>query len=291
MVIRTLKARLPWWAKMTGRVLMTRLPISYGFWHHLGIFQHGCMEDPSYAYAVFTQHFDRAKFARRSNGFVALELGPGDSLCSAIIARAYGATSCYLVDAGKFAQENVQLYKNMAAFLSQKGLSAPNLNRLLTLEEVLATCHATYATAGIASLKQIPTASVDFIWSHAVLQSIRQAEFAEAIHELRRILRDDGSSSHQVSMQDPFVGALNHLRFSESAWESNLMARSEAYRNRLRYSEMLSVFQSAGFNVDIVKVNRWEQLPTPKQKLARQFQVMSDEELKISSFGAVLTPM
>src|SRR5262249_34795978 len=161
-------------------------------------------------YAVFTHHFDRVKFARRSNGFVALELGPGDSLFSAVVARAHGASSCHLVDSGPFAQEDVQLYKNMAAFLSQKGLAAPDLNHLLTLKEVLTTCHATYATGGIASLKKIPTASVDFIWSHAVLQSIRRAEFAEAIHELRRILRDDGTSSHQISLIDPFgSGALN----------------------------------------------------------------------------------
>lgn len=48
-------------------------------------------------------------------------------------------------------------------------------------------------------------------------------------------------------------GALNHLRVLERLWESRLMAESGFYTQRLRYSEMLALFNEAGFRADIVK--------------------------------------
>ena len=62
------------------------------------------------------------------------------------------------------------------------------------------------------------------------------------------------------------------------------------YTNRLRYSEMIQLFQQAGFDVEIVKIERWEGLPTPRSKLASEFQHWDDDELRISGFDAVLRP-
>jgi SAM-dependent methyltransferase len=248
------------------------------------------MEEPSYAYGVFTRHFSKVQFPRRSTGWIGLELGPGDSLFSALIARSFLASACYLTDAGDFAEKDLQKYRDMAVFLQQKGLPAPQADHLTSIEDVLKTCNSTYGTAGIASLRVIPRASVDFIWSQAVLQSVRRAEFVDYIRELRRVLRDDGICSHLVPLNDLSVGALNHLRFGESVWESDMIARCGFYTNRFRYSEMVAMFQEAGFHVDNVRVNRWNQLPTPRSKLARQFRSLPDEELRVSSFEIVLRP-
>ena len=288
MNLGSFKARSPWWGKMIGRILISFLPFSYKFWHRLGVFEHGRMEDPSYAYNVFTHHFNRVEIPRRSAGFICLELGPGDSVSSAVIAHAFGASACYLVDAGDFAQHDVRLYKKVAAFLVEKGLPAPSLDHAASVKDVLATCNATYGTAGLASLKAIPTSSVDFIWSHGALQSVRRREFPETIGELRRIVSDDGTCSHAVPLCDLLVNALNDLRFPEFVWE--VLARPGFYTNRLRYSEMLAAFRIAGFNVDVVQVKRWDRLPTPRRRLDRQFRAMSDDELRVSSFEAVLTP-
>jgi hypothetical protein len=288
--LRPLKAKLPWWFKLAGQILISSIPVSYKFWHRLGILEHGRMQDPSYAYSVFTKHFERVQFARRSTGWVGLELGPGDSLFSALIAHAFLATACYLTDAGDFAERDIEKYKGLATYLCKKGLPVPKLDQITSLEDVLKTCHTTYGTEGLASLRIIPTGSVDFIWSHGVLQSVRRSEFFETLLELRRVLRDDGVSSHLMDLTDQLGNALTHLRFPEYLWESNTIAKCGSYSNRYRYSEMLTMFEKAGFKVDVVEVSRWKQLPTPRPKLDPLFRGMPDEELRVLGFTVILTP-
>ncbi len=288
--LSAVKKIIPWWIKILGQVLASSLPVTYRFWHRIGLFEHGRMEDPSYAYGVFTKHFNGVCFGRRHTGWVGLELGPGDSLFSAQISHCFHATACYLVDAGDFAGREIKRYKGMSVWLQQHGLPVPSLDHVASVEDILETYNSTYLTAGLASLKAIPTGSVDFIWSHAVLQSVRRTEFLETLVELRRVLRDDGACSHLVSLVDLSVGALNHLRFPAFVWESNAIARCGMYSNRYRFSEMLEMFQKAGFNVEVVEVKTWNQLPTPRWKLDRQFQAMSDDELLINGFAVILTP-
>jgi hypothetical protein len=288
--LRAVKKIIPWWGKVLGQLLVSSLPITYKFWHRIGLLEHGRMEDPSYGFNVFTQHFGRVRLGRRFTAWVGLELGPGDSLASAVIAKAFGASGYYLIDSGDFAQKDLRIYKSVAAFLEQKGLPAPKLDHITSCEELLKTCNSMYGTGGLASLKAIPTASVDFIWSHVVLQSVRRAEFFETLVELRRILRADGASSHLMDLTDQLGNALNHLRFPESICESAAIAKCGSYSNRYRYSEMLTMFQKAGFNVEVVKVKRWNQLPTARWKLDPQFRKMPDEELLIRGFAVILTP-
>ncbi len=59
------------------------------------------MEDPRYGEDVFLRHCTRSGFAGE-NGFACLELGPGESLFSALLARAHGADKCWLIDVGDF---------------------------------------------------------------------------------------------------------------------------------------------------------------------------------------------
>ena len=99
-----LKNRIPWWAKIIAKLILTRLPLSYSFWKRFGLFQLGHMEQADYAYGVFRRHFDRVDFTRKFDGFVALELGPGDLLSSAPLAYAYGASASYLIDTGCYAK-------------------------------------------------------------------------------------------------------------------------------------------------------------------------------------------
>jgi hypothetical protein len=131
---------------------------------------------------------------------------------------------------------------------------------------------------------------VDFVWSHAVLQHVRRAEFLETMRELRRVLRADGISSHWVDLQDCLGGALNNLRFRESVWESPLMARSGFSTNRIRYSEMLALFKEAGFKAGVVQLNRWDRLPTSRSKLDDRFRGLPEDELCARCFHVILRP-
>jgi hypothetical protein len=248
------------------------------------------MENPQYAYQVFKRHFESAPFARRSS-FIHLELGPGTSLASAMIGHAFGAAGAYLIDIDDIAVKGLEVYCDLAQFLTQKKLPGMRSDQIISLDGLLRICHARYLTNGLQALRAIPTASVDFIWSHAVLQHVKLHEFYDTMVELRRILCPDGACSHIVDFTDMLGGALNHLRFREDIWESSFLMRSGFYTNRLRRSEMVSLCRRAGFEVQHVEVRRWEKLPMPKRKLQEHFQAMPLEELLIRSCHIVLTPL
>jgi len=282
--------RAPWQIKILLKLLLSSLPAKYDFWRKISLFKHGEMEKPDYAFKVFKQHFDRVKFFRKGRGFVALELGPGDSLFSALIAYAHRASRIYLVDTGKFAVDCIKPYIQMANFLKKNYLPPPEFDLNTSIQKLLHLCNANYMTAGLSSLHQIPDHSVDFIWSQAVLEHIRYSEFSPLLKELRRVIRKDGISSHCIDLRDHLGGALNHLRFSKRIWESEFMAKSGFYSNRLRYFEMMNLFEQAGFSAKTVKLERWVELPTPKNLFSKEFMCMNDDELSVSVFDVVLTP-
>ena len=107
--------QVPWQLKVAAKLVLARVPLNYRTWKRVGVFSLGAMERPDYALSVFRCHFDAANFARKSGDFVGLELGPGDSLDSAVIAKSFGALQTYLVDVGPFASYDLQCYRRMDA--------------------------------------------------------------------------------------------------------------------------------------------------------------------------------
>jgi SAM-dependent methyltransferase len=286
-----LRAKIPWQAKLAAKLVLSRIPVSYSIWRHRNLFKHGRMELPTYAYKVFKTHLERTSFHRGEGGFVALELGPGDSLLSAMVAHAFGASTSYLIDVGHFAQSNLELYRAMADFLIKEGLPIPEVEGMQSPEELLASYGAHYLTQGLSSLRTIADHSVDFIWSQAVFEHIRRADFLDTMRELRRVIRPDGVCSHRVDLKDHLGGALNNLRFPEYMWESDFMANSGFYTNRIRYSEMLFLFEKAGFNVQVLILDCWDRLPTPRAKLSPAFRHLPDDELCVSGLDVILRPV
>jgi len=280
---------LPWQANIAAKVVLSRMPVSYRTWKKIGFFNLGSMEQPEYAFTVFDRHFKWAGFSpHRPTGFTCLELGPGDSLSSAVIATALGASQTFLVDVVPFAASDLAPYRKLAAYLSEQGFPIGDLSQVASMEQLLSLCSATYFTSGLASLRQIPSNSVDFVFSHSTLQQVRRADFSPIIRELRRIQRPNGAGSHSVSMRDLIGGGANDMRFSSQTWESPLLANSGFYTNRLRYSEMLSIFRDAGFATDVIHVGRWEKFPISRKGLAQEFLSLSDDDLRTYEWDVIL---
>ncbi|MGH2507837.1 MAG: class I SAM-dependent methyltransferase, partial [Ktedonobacteraceae bacterium] len=124
-----------------------------------------------------------------------------------------------------------------------------------------------------------------------VLEHIRVSDFPEIVKEIRRVLRPGGICSHRVDLKDHLGGALNNLRFPTRIWESNFMARSGFYTNRIRYSEIIQYFENAGFSVEVNNLEYFASLPTMRKHLAPEFCKFSDNELLISGFDVVLRPL
>jgi len=285
-----MSSNLPWQIKIAAKIVLSRIPAGYDFWRRARIFRHGDMDDPAYALSVFQRHFSRVGPLAKEPGFTALELGPGDTLFSAMIAKAHGAAMTFLVDVGPFAIPGIEPYRQMAKALEEKGLSLPGHRQWQSLDDVLACCQARYLTRGLESLQCVPDGSVDFIWSQAVLEHIRLGQFWETMRQVRRVLSPQGVCSHRVDLQDHLGGGLNNLRFPEKFWEARWMARSGFYTNRIRFSRMLDLFQQAGFFVEVVGAQRWDALPLPRTKMAREFRDLPEQDLRVSGFDVLLTP-
>src|SRR5271166_6501606 len=117
----------PWWTIIGGKLILSRLPLSIEFWRRAGLFKHGNMLTPEYAIGVFENHFNRVEFARKREGFVVVELGPGDSIFTALIANAHGASKSYLIDAGAYSSQDLDPLRVLARELKARGLAAPDL--------------------------------------------------------------------------------------------------------------------------------------------------------------------
>jgi hypothetical protein len=280
---------LPWQVNVAAKLILSRMPVDYRTWKKLGFFNAGAMDRPEYAFKVCDRHF-RASGLRgeERREFTCLELGPGDSVSSALIACSFGASHTWLVDVDSFVTSDMNKYRDLATYLQQQGLPVTEISAAQNLDHLLSLCSGTYLTEGLKSLREIPSASADFVFSHASLQQVRRAEFLPIMRELRRIQKPTGVGSHSVSMRDLIGGAANDLRFSSRVWESKFMADAGFYTNRIRYSEMIRLFEEAGFEPEVIHVGRWDTVPIRPHKIAPEFIGLSNEELRIYEWDVLL---
>jgi SAM-dependent methyltransferase len=280
--IARIKGALPWWARILAKVVLARLPLGGRTWQRLGVFSPGAMLDPDYAIAVFEHHYGLV--GSPAEGFTFLELGPGDSLASAPIGRAFGAARGWLVDAGAYASRDIRIYRRLIDTLAERHeqFDAGALQAAKGIETLLQVCNARYLEEGLASLREIPDGTCDFTFSQAVLEHLPRDEFAATLAELYRILKPGAMSSHQIDFRDHLGGGLDNLRFSERLWEAPWFAqRSGFYTNRLRHGDMDRAFRAAGFEVEWITVNRYDAPPIEHRHLAPQFRDMDAAELCI----------
>lgn len=276
-----------WAFKIATKIALSRLPLSYDWFRWLGIFRHGSMNKSDYAQSVFFRHMERVGGAEAFSGKTCLELGPGDSLASAILAHAMGATKIYLVDVGNFVEADAGLYHEIVDDLERRGFPVSDLKGVSGVDDLLERTGAIYLTDGLASLRTIPSNSVDVIWSHAVLEHIRVHEVTDVLSEMRRIMSTSGIMSHRIDYKDHLGGSLNNLRFSSKFWEAESIARSGFYTNRIRNSEFLDLIERAGFSFKTVEPVLWDKIPISRGKMAKQFRSLSDEDLRTKNVDVI----
>ena len=282
---------VPWWAKGAMKLALAKAPVGYSVLRHAGLAHHGGMESPEYVMRIFGKLFDGVDFGRKAGGFTALELGPGDSMGMALLLSARGAAASSHIDVRPFANRDGTVYQRIAQYIAAHGLTPPDLSHAASLEDVLSACNARYETDGLESLRRVPSESIDFLFSNAVLQAIRRDELEATLRESRRVMRADGVGVHNVDLRDMIGQSLNHLRFSERVWESRWFQSSGFYTNRLRLSELADLCRRCGFEVSLPEITRWDHVPIPRQRLAPPYRDLSDDDLCAATVRMVLRPM
>ncbi|MGH9049114.1 MAG: methyltransferase domain-containing protein [Acidimicrobiia bacterium] len=285
----TLATEARWRGKILAKIVLSRLPVPYRAWRRIGIFRHGHMRSGDYAIEVFEQAAERAGLGD-VRGLRLLELGPGDSLFSALLTRAAGAASSVHVDVGEHADRDLAHYREFARLLEERGYDPIHLCGLGTLEEVLEHCDARYLTRGLDSLRALPSGSIDFTWSQSTIEHIRAGDLMETARELRRVMSDDATAVHLIDLRDHLADGLNHLRVARRLWESDFMAKSGFYTNRMRFSALCELFERAGFRCEVAHVTHWGVLPTPRRAMVEEFRVLPERELLTRTFVLRLRP-
>ena len=277
-----------WWARIAAKLFLSRLPFSYRFYQAMGLFRHGQMDESTYPIRVFEDRANQAGVLNSLRGKVILELGPGDSIATAVISRSLGAKGL-LVDAGRFANENIQVYKELANELKKNGYLDPHISECQNIDQILIACDGQYLTGGLKSLKGIQSNSIDYIFSQAVLEHIREHEFLETLIQCNRILKSDGICCHRVDLRDHLGGGLNNLRINSKIWESHFFASSGFYTNRIRFGRMMDLFKVAGFKYSVTNLVKWESAQIKRNKLSSEFHNISNEDLLICEFDVLLS--
>lgn len=283
----SMKALIPWWLKIIAKIILSRFPFSYSVWQKFGLFRHGYMDKANYVLNVFDSHVQRAGLKGNLEGRIILELGPGDSIATALIAACYNAKAI-LLDAGSFATKEMSTYRKFVEALSKAGHTPPDISNATTFDDILKICNARYLTRGLEGFSEIETGTVDLIFSQAVLEHIRKHEFLDTMRESVRILKNDGLCSHRVDLKDHLGGGLNNLRFSERVWESDFFAKSGFYTNRIQFDKMLEMFKQVGFRTIVTDIRRWHIIPIKRGKLDKTFQSCPDSILNVSGFDVIL---
>ena len=283
--LQNVRKAIPWYVKFGIKLVRGTLPINYNFFATLGFFRHGKMDDPQTALNIFNNHFSKLDIPR--SPFVMLELGPGDSLFTGIIAAHRGASASYLVDHGDWISRDITKYLQIIELLyGAEYLTSLNIKDLDDIKRIFNISHL---TKGLDSLRSIPFESIDISFSNAVLEHVYAQEVQDIFKELKRISKKDTLSSHFIDFKDHLAYSLNNLRFSKELWEKDIVKKSGIYTNRLRFSDFVKTISSCQFQCAIKKLETWEKLPIKKNKMHTSFSSYEESDLLIKEAWVRLT--
>ena len=250
-----------WWVIVLAKLMLSFAPSLKRIFRALGFYSPGKMLDYDYAINCFNEHHNASEDLEGDSiiGKVVVEFGPGGSNFSALIGHAMGVSRSILIDIEPMDQltldsteQNFTLIKDeLETRIKSKAIRNHNFSGI----------DYSYMSEGITSLGLLESNSVDFLWSHSVLQHIHIDSFLNVLNEFHRILKPGSLMSHKVDLKDCIAFGLNNMRFSDVTWNSDRFFTSGFYTNRIRRDELINLFSDSGF--DVIKTNNFyfEEIP------------------------------
>jgi len=277
--------------KVAAKIILSRLPVDIRQFQKIGIFvnspksgnHHRNVDQLLGRFDVF-----HSTIGHPPRCYV--EVGVGDSVDRALVARAYGVQRTWLIDSGPYATQDMEHYIGVNKEIEKKGLAPLPVKTDLSFAQLLDLTHASYLTDGLAGLRQIPSDSIDIIVSEAVLEHLPHDEFPAFFAEFHRILAPEGMSFHGIDYHDHLGGKLNNLRFSKRWWESRFLRSSGFYTNRISPSDMMARIRACGFDVEIVSKLMWPEPPIEVSKVSKDLN-WSSEDLLTCSMQIIAKPV
>lgn len=181
---------------------------------------------------------------------VVVELGPGASLGSCITALRDGADKAIGLDAYPYA-DNSELNHRILDELMPERQNEELYNQLL---KDIGELHTKKSDARLrlvapwTDIHSLPECSVDFIFSHSVLEHVTRP--ADAYKACFKWLKPGGMMSHKIDHSSHAITRSWNGHYAIPAWIWNLVHGGKPYLlNRLSPLEHRTLIHSAGFEI------------------------------------------
>ncbi len=264
--------------------------------------------DLSYNIGVCRHHLlaVRKHGSKAPAGQVIVEIGPGGNLGNAVILVALGAKRVYCVDNYRhidFQSQRVAFYRKLTSgLLDDPGFLALCDRFLIDRDTARARLRDAIAVVGdlvelnsdkiqyIApcNAENIPleSASVDLLFSHAVLEHVRSPR--DVCGEFGRVAKAGAYTSHVIDLRDHFdPTGLDMLRYSSRLWDF-MASNSHGYVNRCRAVQFESIFNGAGFELPELEVTALlDDIGRLPKQIAETFSNLSVDQLRVLGLSLV----
>ena len=126
-----------WLIKVFLKIIINKIPLLRKLFELFGVFKLGKMDSYFYANKIYKLHLNQYRQISTCKNKVMLEMGPGDSISTAIFGYASGFKKIFLIDVGNFATTNLEFYRNIISIIRNQGLRVPNIENAKSLEDIL----------------------------------------------------------------------------------------------------------------------------------------------------------
>jgi SAM-dependent methyltransferase len=277
-----------WMIKLIIKLFLGLLPKLDLFVHRLRIFDHGDMLNVGYSNEVIIRHLRNSQLSSVA-GMNILEVGPGNSVSTAFLLKYRGAKKVYLIDKNQYASLSLNDYSPLFANLAigeNKDFTI-KVNQAESFVDLLSSLDIDYFTNGLAAFRTIPDSSVDFVYSHSVLQHLERDQVVEFLRELFRVMRPGAKNSNRIDLRDMLGGGLNQLRFPSWFVKSRIFQNSSCYTNGLRFTDYITLAEMCGFVVMYSNVDKFQNSVIRRSLMAKQYRHYRSDELLISGADVV----
>jgi SAM-dependent methyltransferase len=234
--------------------------------------------------------------------FTAFELGTGWFPIIPVGLYLCGASKVWTVDIDPMLrpealQQMLQYFRDYAAIGKLRemlpGLKTERLEKLIGLLELIPTNSPEALLKRIqieclaldAQSTPVPSETVDFYLSSAVLEYIPRPVLQGIFQEARRVLVPGGVMTHRLNLIDQFsyfdhsIGAYNFLRFTEKQWRWRNSPM--IWQNRMRISDFRKLLAESGFDVIREETDSGKPAELDSITLAPEFRGYPREDLLV----------
>jgi SAM-dependent methyltransferase len=260
-----------------------------------GLRHGGLTEDASVAYVrdIFGKLDDAVCQEGGWEGRHVLEVGPGDSLGTGLLALAKGAASYCAID--RFAVEFDLAVERRVFLALMAGLTEEERRRVSSVIAILPDAYrvdeSRFRYLNSVGLEDagclLARGSVDVIFSNAVLEHV--ADVGGSIASMRSLLRPGGIMLHDVDLRSHHVGFERHpmqiLEYPDWLWHA--MTSHTGDPNRARLPQYLEHLRNCGFvDVQVQVQQRFdaEMIERVRSRLARSFREVPVDDLEVAVF-------